>query len=56
MDPPAEKTKDYGSQIEAALKKHQCTEKTSLLEDIPHLERTLSDEPLSVSAREMVSY
>lgn len=54
VDQPMDKTKDYGSHIQAALKKRQCTEKTSLLEDIPHIERTLSDEPLSEGDRKMV--
>ena len=54
--PPADRTKNYGSQIEAALTKQHCTEKTSLLEDIPQVEKTLSDEPLSVGTREMASH
>lgn len=53
---PVDRIKNYGSEIEAALTKHHSSEKTSLLEDISHVDRSLSEEPLSVEAREMVSY
>ena len=53
---PIDRTKNYGSEIEEALTKHHATEKTSLLEDIPQIEKTLSDEPLSLETREMVRY
>ncbi|XP_035219652.1 uncharacterized protein LOC118192745 isoform X2 [Stegodyphus dumicola] len=54
VDQPTEKTKVYEGKVQAALKKRPCTERTSLLEDNPHLERTLSEEPLLESDKKMV--
>ncbi|XP_054713375.1 uncharacterized protein LOC129222848 [Uloborus diversus] len=54
MDHPIDKTKDYESKLHATLRRRPCSEKTSLLEDTPHIEKTLSEEPLSESDRKMV--
>lgn len=47
VDQPIDKTKDYESRIQASLKKRDYKESSNLLEDTPHLERILSEEPVS---------
>ncbi|XP_015925896.1 ragulator complex protein LAMTOR1 isoform X2 [Parasteatoda tepidariorum] len=54
VDQPVDKAKDYESKIQAALKTKHFNEKSSLLQDTPHLERTLSEEPISDNERNLL--
>ncbi|GFU42105.1 uncharacterized protein NPIL_351831 [Nephila pilipes] len=54
VEQSTDKTKDYESKIKEALQKREYTEKSNLLEDTPHLERTLSGEPVAEDDVKMV--
>jgi len=54
VDQPIDKTRDYESRIQAALKRKHFTERTSLLQDTPHLERILSEDPMSENEHKLL--